>query len=41
MMQLLQNEDIYADILQHLQDPTQSNEIVKNEKVYRIKTRDY
>ena len=37
MMQLLQNEELYADILQHLQDPTQSDEIVKNEKVYRIK----
>ena len=37
MMQLLQNEETYADILQHLQDPTQSNEVVKNEKVYRIK----
>ena len=37
MMQLLQNEELYADILQHLQDPTQSNELVKNERTYRIK----
>ena len=37
MMQLLRNEDTYADILQHLQDPTQSNEVTKNEKTYRIK----
>ena len=37
MMQLLKNEDMYADILQHLQDPTQSNELVKNERTYRIK----
>ena len=37
MMQLLQNEELYADILQHLQDPTQSNEVVRNERMYRIK----
>ena len=38
MMQLItRTKNIYADILQHLQDPTQSNEIVKNEKVYRIR----
>ena len=37
MMQLLKNEEMYADILHHLQDPTQSNELMKNENVYRIK----
>ena len=37
MMWLLQSEEQYADILQHLKGPTQGNEVVKNEKVYRIK----
>ena len=37
MMQLLQNEEMYADILQQLQDPTQANEIRKNDKVYRMR----
>ena len=36
-MQLLHNEEMYADILQQLQDPTQANEIRKYDKVYRIK----
>ena len=37
MMQLLQNEEMYADILQQLQDPTQGNEFRKNDEVYRMK----
>ena len=37
MMQLIQNEEMYEDILQQLQDPTQANEIRKNDKVYRIR----
>ena len=37
MMQLVQNEEMYEDILQQLQDPTQVNEVRKNDKVYRIR----
>ena len=36
---ILQSEETYADIVQELQDPTQTNEVQKNDKVYKIKRR--
>ena len=37
MMQAIQNEDQYQDIVTTLQDPNPENEVRKNEKSYRIK----
>ena len=37
VMQALQNDDQYAEILEQLQDLDQVNECAVNDKVYRIK----
>ena len=37
MMQAVQNEDQYQDIVTILQDPEQTNEVKRNERSYRIK----